>query len=513
MSRTARAANGFITGVLQYLSQILIQALLAPFVLKLAGRETLGAFGAIMQVVGFIALTDIVGSWSLERFLSQAAGLDDGGERFRTIFSTARTVFIFCAGMYSILVLIFSFYIAQLFHLSLPVAHQAQHALFVVAAWAFLRTPLAAYSTASVATQDIAMVNMIGTVLGVCRVVASLGFLLAGYGLFGLILSGTVVEVFGYTLYWVRFKQKNPRLMPGWGIRDKALLKQMFSFGGHATLINLGNSLMFNSGVSIAGMTNGAAMASTFYTTQMPTTTAYNMMQRLSDSAAPAINELWGRKEVVKVQNALRRITRLLLMLTLPLSVGVLMFNRDLVTTWVGAGQYGGTLLTASLAAYCVVISLQRVVIVYWFAFGWMRLLTITCLLQGAANFGLAFYLSKVLGIGGITLALVVVILPQTFLLWHRVGKFLEVNVITLLAECFARAILPLAVAAFAGWQASRFVTIGRHHFWDLAAELAAFVVAYAATAYPLVLLKQDREQIKSYVGSLLVRKRTAPAS
>ena len=507
MSRTTRAANGFITGVLQYFSQILVQALLAPFVLKLAGRETLGAFGAIMQVIGIISLTDIIGSWSLERFLGQAAGLEDGGARFRTIFTTARTVFIFTAAIYSILVLIFSFFIANLFHLSLPVARQAQHALFVVAAWAFLRTPLAAYSTASVATQDIAMVNVIGTLNGIGRVVASLGFLLAGGGLFGLILAGTVVEICGYTLFWLRFKKMNPGLMPGWGIRDKALLREMLGFGGHTALINLGNTLMFNSGVSIAGMTNGAAMASSFYTTQMPTTTAYNMMQRLSESAAPAINELWGRKEVAKVRSALRRITRLLLTLTLPLSVGVLMFNRDLVTTWVGAGQYGGTLLTASLAAYCVVISLQRVVVVYWFVFGWMRLLTITCLLQGAANFGLAFYLSKIFGIGGITLALVVIILPQTVMIWYRVGKFLDINVIPLLGDCIARTALPLAAAAIAGWGASRFVTIGRHRFIDLAMELAAFAVVYAVAAYPLALLKEDREQIKSHLRGILVRK------
>ena len=506
MSRTTRAANGFVTGVLQYVSQILVQALLAPFVLKLAGRETLGAFGAIMQVIGFIALTDVVGSWSLERFLGQAAGLDDGGNRFRTIFTTARTAFIFQAALFSILVLVFTFFMARMFHLSPPVALQAQHALYVVAAWAFLRTPLAAYSTASIATQDIAAVNLIGTLVGIGRVVASLGFLLAGGGLFGLILAGTVVEVFGYTFYRVRFQKMNPRLMPGWGIQDKVLLKELIHFGGHATLINLGNSLMFNVGVTVAGMTRGAAMASSFYTTQMPTTTAYNMMQRLSDSATPAINELWGRSEVEKIRNALRRITRLLLMLTLPLAVGVLMFNRDLVTTWVGAGQYGGTLLTASLAAYCVIVSLQRIAIVYWFVFGWMRLLTITCLLQGVANLGLAFCLSKTLGIGGITLALVIIIMPQTIILWHRLGKFLEINVIALLGESIARTAVPLLAASIAGWEAHRFVIIAQHRFASLAAELGAFAIVYAVAAYPLVLVKQDRDQIKSHLGSLLVR-------
>ena len=89
MSRTTRAANGFVTGVLQYVSQILVQALLAPFVLKLAGRETLGAFGAIMQVIGFIALTDVVGSWSLERLsLIHISGLTSSRARLSSVGST-----------------------------------------------------------------------------------------------------------------------------------------------------------------------------------------------------------------------------------------------------------------------------------------------------------------------------------------------------------------------------------------------------------------------------------------
>ena len=402
MSRTGRAAKGFVTSIFQYSTQILVQALLAPIVLKVAGRETLGAYAAIMQVLGFIALVDIVGSWSLERFLGQAIGIDDGGQRFRTVLTTARTVFLFCNFVFAMLVVVFGFFIARLFHLSPAIAHQARLALYVIAAWAICRTPLAAYMNASIATQDMAVVNMIGTALGVARAVASLGLVLLGGGLFGLMLAGTAAEACGYFLYRVRFKKMNPNLMPGWGFRDKAMLKEMLSFGGHAVFINIGSMLVFSSGNIIAGMTSGAAAASGYYTTQMPTMTAYNMMKRFSDSATPAVNELWGRRDVAKLRSALLRITRLLMGLTLPLAVGALLFNRDLVTTWVGPRQYAGTLLTASLAGFCVVASIQRVAIDYSFVFGWIRLLTVTSLLQGIANFGLAFFFARLFGLGGI---------------------------------------------------------------------------------------------------------------
>src|SRR6185312_2209500 len=62
MSRSERAAKGFAAALLQYACQILVQILLAPVVLLMAGRETLGAYAAIMQALGMLALVDIAGS-------------------------------------------------------------------------------------------------------------------------------------------------------------------------------------------------------------------------------------------------------------------------------------------------------------------------------------------------------------------------------------------------------------------------------------------------------------------
>jgi O-antigen/teichoic acid export membrane protein len=506
MSRTGRAAKGFVTSIFQFIAQIVVQALLAPIVLKMAGRETLGAYAAVMQALSFISLTDFIGSWTLERFLGQANGLDDGGARFRLILTTTRTVFIFCNLVYAFCVVIFSLFTQRLFHLSPPVAHQAQHALWVIAAWAIIRTPLAAYLNASIALQDLAVINMIGTGLAVGRAIASLAFVLLGGGLFGLMLAGTFVEGCGYFLYRVRFKKMNPHLMPGWGIPDKVLLKELLSFGAHAFLLNLGNGLIFNSGNTMAGFTKGAAVGSSFYTTQLPTTTAYNVTMRLSDSATPAVNELWGRREVEKLRQALTRVTRLLLALTLPLATGVALFNRDLVITWVGSQQYAGSLLTASLAAFCVIVSLQRTVIVYAFTFGWMHLLTTSTLIVGIANFALAFLLVKHVGLGGITLALVIVILPQTILLWHRVGHFMELSVFKLLGGCFLRGSIPLTSATICSMLVHRVIVIRPRHIFGLVVEMLTFLVVYASLAYPLVLFDHDRKEIKRYLRNFANR-------
>ena len=83
--------------------------------------------------------------------------------------------------------------------------------------------------------------------------------------------------------------------MPGVGLPDKALLREMLGFGAHSGLVNAGSMLMFSSGNSLAGMTNGAGAASSFYTTQMPTLAVYNLLNRMnSDTDAGTERAVWA---------------------------------------------------------------------------------------------------------------------------------------------------------------------------------------------------------------------------
>ena len=511
MSRSGRAAKGFAASVVQFSAQMLLQILLAPIVLKVAGRETLGAFAAIMQTLGFLTMLDVVGNWSLERFLAQATGLDDDGTRFRAIFSTARTVYWIINGIFAILTVIFSAFVGRMFHLSPAVALEARHALYVLAVWTIVvRAPLCAFNNALMATQNIAVANLISALGMVVRAVAALGFVLMGGGLFGLILAGTTGEAIVSVLHYVVFRKRHPNLMPRWGLPDKALMREMLGFGGHVSLVNAGTMLMFSSGNSLAGMTSGAAAASSFYTTQMPTLAVYNLLNRMNSSTMPALNELYGRGDMDRVRQTFVRLMRLLLLMLLPLAVGVLLFNRDIVVCWVGPKQYAGTLLTAALSAYCVLNGLQGIAIQYSVVFGWVRFLAVTTVAQGIVNFGLGFGLGRWIGLGGITLALVIVLLPQVVALLYRIDRYLKVNVAGLLAGCALRSAIPLAAASAAGIGAHSVIHIRTHHFGGFAIEASAFVLVYFALAYFLTMTAQDRNDVKRFTRAALNRGRGA---
>jgi len=89
-TRTSRAIAGTVTSFLQYALLMVLQFLLAPVVLRVAGQEVLGAYSFLMQMIAWGALTDMGFGVAASRSLAQAHGLSDR-HLFCEIFTTART--------------------------------------------------------------------------------------------------------------------------------------------------------------------------------------------------------------------------------------------------------------------------------------------------------------------------------------------------------------------------------------------------------------------------------------
>jgi hypothetical protein len=174
----------------------------------------------------------------------------------------------------------------------------------------------------------------------------------------------------------------------------------------------------------------------------------------------------------------------------------------------VGEAQYAGRLLTICLAIYCATFAVQRIAIIHCFVLGWMKLLSATAFLQGAAYFGLALWLGRRLGLGGITLSLVVVIVPQNIILWIKLGRQFNLNPLRFITKYLLKSILPLASAAGLAWLVHGHIVIRRHHFQGLLAEMLTFLVVYCVVAYFVLLERLDREDVNRYLRAALNRGR-----
>ena len=505
-NRTERAFNGTLVSFLQYGLQMLLQAFLAPLVLCLAGQETLGAYALLIQVYAYIAMLDLGFSATLTRFLANARGYQDEGRRFRDVISTARTFLLGSNTCIAILTFLLSYQIDTFFTMTPAVAAQARLGLVILALWTVLKTPWSVYGIGLNATQNLAAYNFAGIIGNVSRLIFSLILVYGGAGLVGLMLANVLADA-GSAIFATRyFSRLHPQLKPAWGLPNKGLFREMMVFSLQALLINIAWRLVYYTDNIVIGYLYGAAAVSIYYTTQIPTTIGFNIANRVSDNAAPAINELFARGEEAKLRTVFLKLHRYNFLLVMPLVAGLLVLNQDLITLWVGAAQYAGDQMTYALAGFALLITTSHVSGVFVIASGKIRLFSYIAILEGLVNLGLSLFLGRIIGIPGVIIATVIANIPTTAYLLVVTMRRFKVSAQEYLNSC----ILPLLLPIGAGYVANIFMSR-----WMDGVSWASFllqgsglVIVYGIFVFRLGLDKTERSWLEEKLLYLLRKRR-----
>ena len=417
---TPKALKGVVTSFIQYGCQIGLQVLLAPMVIKIAGQEVLGAYAVIMQAVAYLALVDMGFSLAMTRFLSQAYGYSDGGMRFEAVLATSQIMLVFTNTVYAILLLLLAFFCKDAFSLSEGVAAQTKLGLSLLAGWSFLRTPLMIYQQGLNASQNMSTANLINIVGNFIRLLTSVGLILLGMGLVGIICANILGEVSIHFLCFHQFRKHCPNIHPKWNGLDRVLTKEMFGFGRHALTMNLAWRLIAGTDSIVVGLLYGAAATSVYYTTQMPSIIGYNLVNRLVDNFGPGINALYAQDALCELRVLFLRLHRYAFGAVVPLLLGILLLNQQLVAAWVGPDQYAGNLMTTFLAGVCLLLCLGHVSCIFLVAKGEIKSLARLSLIEGIINLGLSFLLGHYVGLAGVMLATLIAHLPMFLFLQAR---------------------------------------------------------------------------------------------
>ncbi len=497
-SRTSRAVAGTITSLMQYAFIMLLQFILAPVVLRIAGKEVLGAYSFLMQIISWAALTDLGFGVAIGRNLAQAVGLDDQRQLFRKIFITGRTFYVVsnlaCAG----LILILSWKLDSFMHMSTNVGVEARWSLIILSIWVAIRTPLALYNDALVATQNLAAANIIMAVGAAVRLLLSLVLVLSGANLIGMILANIIAEAVTYLLGYLWYHKIYTTDKFGWGIPDRSLFHQMLKFGLSYMIVIVAGRLSANTDSIIVGYIFGASAVSVYYVSQMPGTILYQLFWKITDNSAPALNELHGRNAVSQLTGAYLRLMRYSLLLVIPLSIGLIGFNRWVITLWVGAAQYSGDVLTIALALFAITQVVNHLNYIVLVAYGDVRIMSILSFSGGIVKVIMAFWLGHIMGLQGVMVANAFVdIIGFIYFsnrVWRTLGlSFGEVSRITLFPALKSN-ILPVIVMIVMLIKPPT-VTWLLLFIW-----VSVFGISWALGTARVGLLTEERNQINVYV-------------
>jgi len=421
--RAHRAIFGTITAFAQYGVQLLLQLLLAPIVLELAGQNTLGAYAIVMQIVGLLTLTDLGFSLTATRFLANAFGCEDCSSRFMAIMSSGR-IFLFASNaVLALLAVILALRSGEWFHLDPFLEIEVRHGLLAIAIWSLARTPLSLAAEALAGVQDLGAINIIGIFGNLTRFLMSIFLLLSGLNLLGLILAyligSAVTMILGFIRYLRIFSgQRRFSFSP-----NIPVMKELISFGASSFLITI--SWRFVTGIDnlVVGALAGTTAAAVYFTTQTPAVIVYALINRLADSVGPAINELWALGDRSTLKHLFLSLQRMTFLLAIPFVVGLIFLESTFIRLWMGDSLFSGQFMAWLLGIFVLFVTLGHCLLVFLMASGQIRVFSVISLGEGIFNLVLSILLGTLIGIQGVMLATVITHLPTfIYLLWKNLN-------------------------------------------------------------------------------------------
>lgn len=443
-TRTIKAVKGGITSLLQIGVLTILQIILAPAILKIAGQEVLGAYAIVMQIIGYGLILDFGLGVALSRYLSQSFSYSDNGAKFANIFNVGRYFILLTNGLLSIFIMVLAFNVNNLIAGSQAIIGDARTSLCFLSAWTIIKTPLVLYGYGLLATQNMATANIIGLLGTISRLALSFCFVFRGFGLIGLVLANVISEFIGLLLQKVCFDKLYPKLALQWRRPDMPMLRELFAFGLKYWGVNIAIVLTIGSDSIVIGQLYGAATAAVFYTTKIPSFLITQFIYKISDNAGPATNELVAQGNLAAVKSAYLRILRYSLLLAFPLAISIVGFNKSVITAWVGANQYGGSVMSLALACFVLTQVINHVNAMITLAVGnmhnWMALSVVT----GLMTITLAYILGKFLGMQWVMVAIAMMDIPIFVFLTRRAFAGLDLSY----ARAWREAILPVLLVA-----------------------------------------------------------------
>jgi len=482
MSRTGRFMGGVSLGYVNQAAVTIAGLWLTPFLLSRLGPSDYGLWLTASQLLTYLALLDLGVIALLPREVAYATGRAGGIDQADLQHVIGRTVRLVCC--------------------QLPVVAIAAGGLWALLPpeWNELSRPLAVILTAFVVTfplrlfqallqglQDLAFVGGLQLAAWAGGTLLTVAMVLSGWGLEALAVGGVTTQVVSIAgCAWrvaVRFPTALPRGFSGvpWAAAAPHVRRAAWvSIGQVAQVLQYGSDLL------IVAKVFGPATVVPYACTQKLVSVLANQPRILTEAAAPALSELRMGATRDKLFAVTSSLSLAMMLGSGAVCAVVLAINRGFVTWWVGADQYGGTLLTGLLLAAMLLRHWNTAIVYSLFSFGHERRLSITTLADGIITIAVSLALVKAVGLLGVPLGFLagvtLVSLPANLRALARETGVPASQLVVALGPWGARLLVALSVATAVNLMA------GSLNLLSLALLIGMTAGLYAALMLPIAL-------------------------
>tara|TARA_X000000950_G_scaffold255904_1_gene320953 strand:+ start:1825 stop:3354 length:1530 start_codon:yes stop_codon:yes gene_type:complete len=448
-TRTTKAFFGTLTSFIQNGISMFAQLVVTPIILIQAGQEVLGGYSIIMQIIGLGILLDFGFSTAFNRYLCQTFNLEDNNKSFTATISSGRLILFAFNSLIALFLVIFSFNIDFFINSTQEISNQSKNALLIMAIWTIARTPLVIYNFSLNATQNMAAINIISIGANIIRLIFAIIFVYLGFGITGLIASNVISEIFLYVTERFYFRNSFKEYNLSWFAYKIDLSNKMVRFGLQYWGVNISVIFLLGSDSIIVGSIYGAAIASVFYTTKMPASLLTTFLFKIVDNASPAFNELMGKSLITELKSAYLRLLKYMMMVVIPSAIGIIFFSNDLISEWVGEGQYAGLLMSISLALFLILQVTNHTNSLVLLAVGDLKLWAILSVISGCINLPISYVFGKYFGMEWVVIGMCISMTPIFIFMFYKSLYELKIDIKSVLKQSLIPAViacLPLII-------------------------------------------------------------------
>ena len=481
MSRTRRFLGGAGFGYANQLMVTVAGLWLTPLLLSRVGQQDYGLWLVGTQLLAYLMLADFGVVALLPRETAFATGRASaggaGGELPRLVGQTARLVLWQTPLVAAAAFALWAWMPAEWEPLRLP--------LGIVLVSYVIAFPLRVFGAVLQGLQDLKFLAQAQALTWLASMGLTVALVFDGWGLYALAAGWAAGQVMSAAVIFRRLRRLCPEALPRRLARlpwESARVKLASGFWVSVNQVAI--VLLVGTDLLVVGKLLGPEWVVPYACTAKLVQVLANQPQMLMQLAMPALSELRARGERERLARACAALGQAMLLVSGAVVCVVLAVNRGFVSWWVGAGQYGGALLTALVLLTMLLRHLNLTVGYFLFACGLERRLAVTALLDGLLAVSAGAVLTAPLGLAGAplgaALGVCLISLPGNLSALAR-AEVVPVKVfLRTLAPWFWRfAALAFASAAFA----RAFVP---DTFPELAAAGALVALAYALLMLPV---------------------------
>jgi O-antigen/teichoic acid export membrane protein len=356
--RTRRATATFASGLGIAAISSLLGLFATPFILHALGAERLGAFRALMELVGYLSLLELGQMSALQIAFARAHGEGDA-QLEETAFASGlrRYALVALSGVAGGAILF------PLLGRFVPVSEAlaGDRALgFVALVVGFATVPahvLRAYLDANQrgAAGNVALMVQTALVISLSVVFSMGGGGITGQG--AAVAIGAVVYAAGLAFACRARLPEALRAALRRQSPDAEMERRIWRMNLPAFASGIAGRVCVLSDNLVLSAVLGPAAVVPFFLTQRLPLLAQSQLQGIGNSVWAGLSELHAKGEMQLFNQRVEQVTKLIAVLGAGGLAALVAANRTFVTLWVGADNFGGDLLTAISALNAVLIS------------------------------------------------------------------------------------------------------------------------------------------------------------